>query len=106
MYELLVLQYENVKGARHALFDYCEGMDNADLFKKVEVFNDTCISDLLLHTANTYISWLENYGLGGTQPFHENGDVRKLKEIKILYGQVDLFVNEFLKNIAMIICYR
>ncbi len=64
MYELLILQYENIKGARHALFAYCQSMDNADLFKKVAAFNDSTISDLLLHNANTYISWLENFGLG------------------------------------------
>jgi uncharacterized damage-inducible protein DinB len=98
MYKLLVLQYKNIRGARHALFTYCESMDNADLFKKVAAFNDSCISDMLLHIANTYISWLENLGLGGTLPFHENGDVKELKEIKILFEQADLFVNEFLKK--------
>ena len=98
MHELLIQQYENIKGARHALFAYCESMDNADLFKKVEAFNDSTISDLLLHSGNTYISWLENFGLDGTLPFYENDDIKELKEIKILYEQVDLFVHEFLKK--------
>ena len=98
MHELLILQYENIKGARHALFDYCQSMDNADLLKKVPAFNESCISDMLLHIANTYISWLENFGLGGTLPFYENDDIKELKEIKILYEQVDLFVHEFLKK--------
>ncbi|HEY4195059.1 MAG TPA: DinB family protein [Mucilaginibacter sp.] len=96
--ELLAQQYEYVKGARHALFAYCQAMDNADLFKKVAAFNGSTISELLLHIANAYISWLENFGLGGTLSFYENGNVKDLEEIRILYEQVDLFVLEFLKK--------
>jgi uncharacterized damage-inducible protein DinB len=98
MYDLLALQYENIKGARGALFTYSQSMNDADLFKTVAAFNDSTIIDLLLHNANTYISWLENFGLGGSLQFHQSSDVAGLKEIKILYERVDLFVDKFLKN--------
>jgi len=98
MLELLVQQYETIKGARGALFTYCKSMDRADLFKKVEDFNNSFISDMLLHIANAYISWLENFGLGGTVPFHEYGDVKELQEIILFFEQVDLFVHAFLKT--------
>ena len=82
MYKLLTAQYESIKGARQALFTYCESIKSEDLFKKIEAFNDNCISDMLVHNINTYISWLENFGLGGAMSFHKNSDVKSLKEIK------------------------
>lgn len=97
MYQLLIQQYEIVKGARHALFDYCETMDGG-LFKKVDIFNNNCISDMLVHNANTYISWLDNFGLDGSLTFHSNSDVSSLNEIKMIFEQVDLIVNAFLKK--------
>ena len=63
MDQLLAVQYENIKGARQALFDYCGTLNADDLFKKSTTFNDNSISDLLVHNANTYISWLNNFGL-------------------------------------------
>ena len=95
MHQLLTQQYEIVKVARHALFDYCETMGD-DIFKKVEIFNNNCISDLLIHNANTYISWLDNFGLDGTQTFHANNDVSSLNEIKLIFERADMIVNNFL----------
>ncbi len=99
MYELLTAQYESINGARQALFTYCETMKSEDIFKKIAAFNDNCISDMLVHNINTYISWLRKFWYGWNNvPFYENDDVKELKEIKILYEQVDLFVHEFLKK--------
>jgi uncharacterized damage-inducible protein DinB len=97
MYQLLTRQYEIIKGARHALFSYCETMDG-DFFKKVDIFNNNCISDLLVHNANTYISWLDNFGLDGSRSFHSNSDISSLNEIILIFEQVDLIVNDFLKK--------
>lgn len=97
MHQLLIQQYEIIKSARHALFSYCETMGD-DIFKKVDIFNNNCISDLLLHNANTYISWLDNFGLDGTRVFHSSSDVRNLYEIKVIFDQIDVIVNTFLKR--------
>jgi hypothetical protein len=35
MYELLTTQYNEVKGARHALFAYCRSIEGEDLLKKL-----------------------------------------------------------------------
>ncbi len=98
MQELLVAQYEGIRGARHALFDYCGGMRQEDLFKKVLVFNDNTMAELLLHSANTYISWLGNFGLGGNIAYHNLENVQTLNDIRLIYGQVDLVVGDFLKK--------
>jgi len=58
MQQLLTAQHELVKGARQALFTYCRSMNEGDLFKKVESFNNNNIVGMLIHNANTYISWI------------------------------------------------
>lgn len=95
MYELLIAQYEGIKGARHVLFDYCRSL-NADLFKKVRHFNNNSIADLLVHNADTYISWIKNFGLDGALPFHESGDIQSLTEMERLFSEIDLFISDFL----------
>jgi uncharacterized damage-inducible protein DinB len=98
MYQLLIAQYEMIKGARHALFSYCENMAPADLFKKVATFNNSCIIDLLVHNANTYIGWLQNFGLDAAVPFYESGNIRNLSEVKQIFEEVDRFVADFLQK--------
>lgn len=98
MQQLLLSQYELIKGARHALFSYCQNIAPGDLFKKVETFNNNCIIDLLVHNANTYIGWLQNFGLDAAVPFYESGDIKSLAEVEQIFGGVDRFVADFLQK--------
>ena len=95
MKELLSAQYELVKGARGALFTYC-ATTGEDFFKPVPTFNDNSIRDLWVHIANTYISWLDNFALDGTRTFYDNEEVQTLYQIKTIFDDVDLIVNDFL----------
>lgn len=98
MSTLLTSQYEEIKGARRALFAYCEGMSPADLFKQVEVFNNSSIADLLVHNVNTYLSWVNNFGLDRNTSFYKTTDVKSLDEIKVLFEKVDSIIAEFLEK--------
>jgi uncharacterized damage-inducible protein DinB len=98
MQQLLTTQYELIKSARHVLFTYCESISADDLFKKSATFNNSSIIDLLVHNANTYISWIRNFGLDAEMPFYEGVDFTHLNEIKLLYNNVDLTVDEFLNK--------
>ena len=95
MKELLSAQYELVKGARGALLTYCATITE-DLFKSVPAFNDSSIRDLLVHNANTYISWLDNFGMDGVRMFYSNNQVNNLNDIGSLYKEVDQIVEDFL----------
>jgi uncharacterized damage-inducible protein DinB len=97
MKELLSAQYEFVKSARGALFMYC-ATTGGDFFKPVPTFNDNSIRDLLLHIANTYISWLDNFGLDGMRTFYDNEQVQTLYQVKTIFDEVDLIVNDFLEK--------
>lgn len=97
MKELLLDQYELVKSARGALFTYCATTGD-DLIKPVPTFNNSSIRDLLVHIANTYISWLDNFGLEGSHAFYGNEQVQTLDQIKTIMDEVDLIVDDFLKK--------
>jgi uncharacterized damage-inducible protein DinB len=98
MDHLLLSQYEGVKCARQALFSYCVSMNQSDLFEKIAAFNNNCIVDLLVHNANTYISWLKNFGMDAALPFYETEDMKYLNDIKLLFEKVDLIVGDFLQK--------
>lgn len=98
MSSLMVLQYKDIKGARRALFGYCESIIATDLYKPVDGFNDSSIADLLVHNANTYISWINNFGLDGNSPFFTAAQVKSLAEIKSIYDWVDSFMDKFLEQ--------
>lgn len=95
MHQLLIVQYELIKSARHALFAYCRSMDQDDLVKKINTFNDNSIIDMLVHNANTYISWIKNFGLDAISPFHKGDDMKGLDDIEQLFTEADLFVTDF-----------
>jgi len=98
MQQLLLSQYDLIKSARHALFSYCENIAPADLFKKVETFNNSCIIDLLVHNANTYTGWLQNFGLDAAVPSYESSNIKNLAEVEQIFEGVDLFVADFLQK--------
>jgi uncharacterized damage-inducible protein DinB len=97
MKELLLDQYELVKSARGALFAYC-ATTREDFFKPVTAFNNNSIRDLLVHIANTYISWLDNFGLDGSRTFFSSEEVQTLYQIKTIMDGIDLIVNDFLEK--------
>jgi uncharacterized damage-inducible protein DinB len=97
MKELLSTQYELIKGARSALFAYCAATGE-DLIKPVPTFNNNSIGDLLVHIANTYISWLDNFGLDGSRKFYGNVGVGALYQIKTIFDEIDLIVSDFLEK--------
>ena len=98
MQQLLLSQYELIKSARHTLFGYCESIAPADLFEKVAAFNNSCIIDLLVHNANTYIGWLQNFGLDTAVPFYESSDIKNLVEVEQIFEEIDRFVADFLQK--------
>jgi uncharacterized damage-inducible protein DinB len=98
MLPLVTAQYEEIKGARGALFAYCDTINPADLYQPVSEFNNSSIADLLVHNANTYISWINNFGLDRSQSFYKTGEFSTLTEIRSLFEKIDLLVAEFLEK--------
>lgn len=81
MHNLLSAQYNDVKGARVALFAYCNTISDTDLLKGVEEFNNTSILSLLTHIANTYVHWLAQFDESSDLAFFDDLSLNKLSDV-------------------------
>jgi uncharacterized damage-inducible protein DinB len=82
MQQLLILQYDSVKGARQALFAYCQTMSNDALFKPIEAFNNNSIASMLIHTANSYIHWMVFFDQQTPEIYFQDEDVKGMSDIE------------------------
>jgi len=102
MYKTLTQQYQLIISARHALFAYCKSLQPADLLKPVPEFNNSSISRLLVHNANTYVHWLAKVGLQKPDVYFEDNS-RSMEDIEKIFGQIDEVVNDFLKEFEYVL---
>jgi uncharacterized damage-inducible protein DinB len=100
MKSLLQAQYNSVKSARQVLLNYCGSMENAGLFKQIAAFNNSSISSLLIHTANTYLHWLVFADREIPVNYFKEEDIKSISDIQSIYQQVDMAVNDFLTKYA------
>ncbi|HWD89313.1 MAG TPA: DinB family protein [Mucilaginibacter sp.] len=98
MLQLISAQYEEIKGARGALLNYCETMKPEELYQPISAFNNSSIADLLVHNVNTYISWINNFGLDRSDSFYKTEDIKSLDEVRALFEKVNIFMAEFLEK--------
>ncbi len=96
MQQLLLSQYDSIKGARQALFTYCRSINHADLFKQVEAFNDNSIAHLLIHVANSYMHWMVFFDQQIPALYFKDEDIKGMDDIESAYAKVDLAVNDFI----------
>ena len=96
--ELLSSQYGEIKGARDVLFAYCKKMKPEALYQPLSEFNNSSIADLLVHNVNTYISWINNFGLDQSLSFYKTADVKSLREIIGLFDLVNFFMVLFVEK--------
>lgn len=98
MYTALIHQYQLVLSSREAVFTYLETLKPEHLLKPVTLFNNESIGSLMIHTADTYTSWLVNYAMQENRPYFTKGNYKDLQSIRATYEQVNLMVNDFLHH--------
>jgi uncharacterized damage-inducible protein DinB len=96
MYTTLTLQYQLVTGARHALFAYCKTIKPEHLIKNIPEFNNSSMTSLLIHSANTYIHWLKKTGMQHPHDYFEDNKSGDMADIEKIFAEVDETVNDFL----------
>lgn len=96
MDNLLYLQYQQIQGARGALFTYLGTIANGDLFKPVAEFNDNNIISLLMHTANAYLHWLVFFDTQKPVNYFNDENIKDLEDIRSVYQMVDEQVLTFI----------
>ncbi len=98
MDNLLAIQYNEVKSARQALFNYCKTIAKPDLFKNVPTYNNHSIIYMLVHSANTYLKWLLMFDKSGNPPFFDAQTITDLEEVEKIYAQINTIAEEFLEK--------
>lgn len=93
-------QYQYVKGSRNVLFEYCETISEKDFVNQNTSFGrGGSIRNLLVHIANTYEYWIANFVLKKNKLYAEYEDYKTIKEVRLLFENVDLFMEEFISQI-------
>src|SRR5882757_11497693 len=98
--QILKSQYELLKGSRHVLFSYCDTFNPTDLTTLLENFGHGSIRNLLVHNANVYIHWMQNFALSKTIPYINDETVNSMADVRHMYQQTDMYVDEFIATFA------
>jgi len=103
MHHTLTLQYQLVTSARHALFAYCRTIKPEHLAKSIPEFNNSSITSLLIHSANTYMHWLLATGMQQPCDFFEDNKSGDMADMEQIFARVDETVNDFLLHFEKVL---
>lgn len=95
MSNLLYTQYTLVRETRKVVFQFLEMQVTADISKPVPTFNGKTISYMLIHIANTYIAWTENFAMKASHSYYDQDKPLSLTQLKSLFTQVDKIMDRF-----------
>lgn len=91
-------QYKLTQQARAELLNYCGTLKPEDLQKEIAVFNNSTITGMLLHIANTYHFWLKRFA--GKQEFEyfDEKNIPDIIAVKKIFEITDKVVINFLDS--------
>ena len=100
MHTILQQQYQLVRSARGALFDYCQAIRIDDLLQPVPAFNNECIISQLTHAANCYLFWLAHAAMKQQRPFFTPAEILHFDAVRDVYHEVDELTAAFLGHFS------
>ncbi|MBL0742399.1 DinB family protein [Chryseolinea lacunae] len=92
--ETLRQQYQLTRGARAALFEYCEDVSPNDFVATLESFGHGSMRHLLVHVANVYLYWIGHNTLQRNVAFFKPEEANTMQDVEVLYRQVDRLVED------------
>ena len=95
MQNLLQLQYNLVKESREVVFDYLESEVKGNFLVPLPAFNDKNIRYMLVHIANTYIAWINNFVLKGNRKFFSEDEISNIDQLRAIFSEVNAIMNQF-----------
>ena len=96
MNDILLLQYESVKGSRDELLRYCSTISPAHFVQPIEHFGHASIRNLLVHMANASLYWLGEYALKKPVVYGKADAVHTIEDVLPLFQEMDLMMEEFI----------
>jgi uncharacterized damage-inducible protein DinB len=95
---ILKEQYNLVIESRSFVLSYCAEIPQDKLQERPAEFKKNSIIMLLVHTINTYVHWIGNYGLKKDMEYFEDKNEYTIDEIRQMYTVVDSLMAEFLEK--------
>lgn len=96
MNNLLSRQYDLVKASRAVVLQYLatEVLDN--MFKPVRAFNHKTIAAMMVHVANTYLSWAGNFALAFKRPYYDDQTIHSIDRLHAVFNDIDTLMTAFI----------
>ena len=95
MIDAIVEQYGLVKNTRFQVLNFIETEVRGDIDIPVPEFNNKTIKWMLVHIANTYLSWSRRFAFNTTVAFYNAEDVPGLWAIRTIFSEMDLLMIKF-----------
>jgi uncharacterized damage-inducible protein DinB len=95
MQNLLQFQYNLVRESREVVFVYLESEVKEDFLVPLPAFNDKNIRYMLVHIANTYVAWINNFVLKGDRKFYFEDEISNIDQLRVIFDEVDHIMNRF-----------
>ena len=101
MQNLLAYQYNLVKESRNVVLQFLETEVREDFLVGLPVFNDKNIRFMMVHVANTYIAWIENFIMQGNRILLSEEEVTNVEQLRKIFHQVDATMAVFCSNYGL-----
>jgi uncharacterized damage-inducible protein DinB len=95
MQNLLQFQYKLVRESREVVFVYLESEVKEDFLVPLPAFSDKNIRYMLVHIANTYLAWINNFVLKGDRKFYSEYKTLSIDHLRAIFDEVDHIMNGF-----------
>lgn len=104
---ILYKQYELIKSSRSILLDFCGTLPAEVFLNSPDHLQVKSIRELLVHIANTYQRWLENFIHQKKFPFIRIEAVNNVEDIRQFFDRIDNvtfdFINRYKSNPEVLI---
>ena len=101
MQNLLAYQYNLVKESRDVVLQFLETEVKDDFLKDIALFNDKSIRFMMVHVANTYIAWIENFIMQGNRSHFSEEHITSINQLKDIFKVVDATMAVFCSNVGL-----
>lgn len=91
-------QYKLIKESRSFVMKYLTEIETEKLQQRMTEFKKNSIVMILVHTANTHIYWIANFGLQKDMKYFEDKNDYTIGELSEMFSIVDTLMDEFIQK--------
>lgn len=98
MNDLLKQQYLLLKESREVVFNFLETEVNQHILHIVPEFHNKTMAYMLVHTANTYLAWVDIFALKSERDYYYKSNITDMDQIRKIFEEIDGIIGQFLAS--------